>query len=100
MHAGYLERAAGDGLLTLLAANSAPNSRIIMTVPPSPAERDKRSAEAAEAAATAAAKAAEGQQAGVQQGPDDVYQYPDGTRVYRPKLHHATFEEPEETLTR
>lgn len=63
---GYLERQAGNALMQLLAARSAPGSRIIMTAPPTPAEKERgheaaiAEAAAAPAAAAAAAPAAAG----------------------------------------
>lgn len=59
VYAGYLERQAGNALMQLLAARSAPGSRIIMTAPPTPAEKERgHEAAIAEAAAAGAAAAA------------------------------------------
>src|SRR5690348_8487226 len=66
--AGYLTREAGNALLQLLASRSAPGSRIIMTAPPTPAQRDRRngtdSSEEPASAAAAGAGAAEGTNGG------------------------------------
>ena len=118
LHAGYLEMDAGNALLQLLALRSALGSRIIMTAPPTPAQRtvgqDVATAAAAAKsaaggtlsaageAATAAAAAATAAAAAAVRKPDGEGWRVDekGVRVYRTILHHTTFEEPTVTLAR
>jgi hypothetical protein len=80
--AGYLEKEAGNALLSLLASSSAAGSHIIMTAPPTPAENALGHEAAAEAAAGGSASSAE------------------ASKDPRVKLHHSTFEDPTETLAR
>jgi O-methyltransferase involved in polyketide biosynthesis len=101
-----LEVQAGNALLHLLASRSAPGSRIIMTAPPTPAQRSI-SHDAAAAAAAAAAKSAAGEALGaaaaaaVTGADGDGWRVDEkGVRVYHTVLHHTTFEEPTETLAR
>jgi hypothetical protein len=109
-HAGYLQLDAGNALLQLLASCRAPGSRIIMTAPPTPAQRTVgqdaavAAAAAAAAAASAAARSATGEAlsaaAAAGAGGEGLQVDEKGVRVYHTVLHHTTFEEPTETLAR
>lgn len=122
--AGYLARESGDSLLQHLSTHSAPGSRIIMTAPPTPAERDRGHARAADQHAAADAggnnpqattaaggggqgETGEGAVADGNAGAAEAVAAADpggggggGVRPYRPKLKHTVFEEPTDTLAR